>query len=358
MAPAAAKQPLLSPRRTHSGSMFSEHQDSPLHDLSPIAQPGIASRVSRDFRVGTSLGSLRDTLLEPAEQLELETVITVDGGLTWRLAAAAAASLCSSLQYGFHLGNMNTASDAMRTAVGIAPPPASEGRARAVNDLVWGFCVAVVCLGALVGCSLGARVADSLGRRRAILTTTALFLCGTLVEVSAALARSRCADCGPGVGVLLLVLGRVLVSVACGATTVVTPIYLGEISPPELRGALGALRDIAPTPEPPPSPPERARATTAAIARGRHRIPALVRRRPAHRPDPRPAFHPRLRFHVAGVPRPSTGLRRRPAGDARLDCRKPMLARRVGSGPGRRGPGDPREAPRATAGVGRCAARA
>ena len=65
MAPAAAKQPLLSPRRAQSGSMFSEHQGSPLHDLSPIAQPGIASRVSRDFRVGTSLGSLGDALLEP-----------------------------------------------------------------------------------------------------------------------------------------------------------------------------------------------------------------------------------------------------------------------------------------------------
>ena len=36
-----------------------------------------------------------------------------------------------------------------------------------------------------------------------------------------------------------MIAGRFVTGMACGATTVVVPMYLGEISPPELRGALG-----------------------------------------------------------------------------------------------------------------------
>ena len=52
-------------------------------------------------------------------------------------------------------------------------------------------------------------------------------------------------SCAHAAGVALMLGGRVLAGCASGATTVVVPIYLGEISPPHLRGALGVMFQLA-----------------------------------------------------------------------------------------------------------------
>ena len=43
----------------------------------------------------------------------------------------------------------------------------------------------------------------------------------------------------------LLLIGRALVGIGAGATTVVIPVYLGEISPPAYRGMLGACNQLS-----------------------------------------------------------------------------------------------------------------
>lgn len=47
-----------------------------------------------------------------------------------------------ALCYGFNLGSMNTAAEAMRFNLGV---PAGS----ATGDSLWGFCVSVFCLGQL-----------------------------------------------------------------------------------------------------------------------------------------------------------------------------------------------------------------
>ena len=44
---------------------------------------------------------------------------------------------------------------------------------------------------------------------------------------------------------ILMLLGRVIAGMASGATTVVVPIYLGELAPPHLRGAFGVMFQLA-----------------------------------------------------------------------------------------------------------------
>jgi SP family facilitated glucose transporter-like MFS transporter 3 len=43
----------------------------------------------------------------------------------------------------------------------------------------------------------------------------------------------------------LLVASRLVLGTACGATTVVVPVYLGELAPPRLRGAFGTFTQLS-----------------------------------------------------------------------------------------------------------------
>ena len=86
-------------RVVSSDRLFSEelHQ-SPLHDLAPIAQPGLTTRVSHSGSVGSSLDALSDAFLEPGEHDE--GVVVVEGGLTPGLLATVGVSLLSALLFG------------------------------------------------------------------------------------------------------------------------------------------------------------------------------------------------------------------------------------------------------------------
>ena len=125
---------------------------------------------------------------------------------------------------------MNTAAAAMRHDLGLAD-----------NETLWGLCVSIFCAGALLGCSAGAWLANRAGRKRSLLITSGIYAAGAIVEAASGLIGCSRAACGVEQGVLWMLVGRVITGVACGATTVVVPVYLGEIAPPHLRGVLGTL---------------------------------------------------------------------------------------------------------------------
>ena len=107
---------LLPRRRSTTDALFSDMQQSPLHDLAPIALPGLSTRVTRNSSVGVSLDSLNDAfVLGPAA----DTVVTVEGGYSSALLWASSVAVLSALQFGFNLGNMNTAAEAMRLRLGV-----------------------------------------------------------------------------------------------------------------------------------------------------------------------------------------------------------------------------------------------
>jgi hypothetical protein len=138
---------LLPRRRSTTDALFSDMQQSPLHDLAPIALPGLSTRVTRNSSVGVSLDSLSDAfILGPAA----DTVVTVEGGYSVALLWASGVAVLSALQFGFNLGNMNTAAEAMRLRLGV-PFDNGDGTHSPDNDNVWGLCVSIFCLGALYG---------------------------------------------------------------------------------------------------------------------------------------------------------------------------------------------------------------
>jgi MFS family permease len=69
-------------------------------------------------------------------------------------------------------------------------------------------------------------VMDGTGRKKFQLVNNILFLSGATLEALSS-------------GVWMMSAGRLLIGLGCGGVSVVVPLYLGEIAPPNLRGALG-----------------------------------------------------------------------------------------------------------------------
>ena len=91
-----------------------------------------------------------------------------------------------------------------------------------------GFIVSIGVLGALVGSVFAGHCSDRYGRRRSILLAVGLFLLGSpLSAVAWALPVVYC--------------GRFVLGLGVGLVSVVTPVYLSEISPPGRRGRLVTL---------------------------------------------------------------------------------------------------------------------
>jgi major inositol transporter-like SP family MFS transporter len=102
----------------------------------------------------------------------------------------------------------------------------------ALHDLSKEIITAAIVAGALVGCMTAGPMSDRYGRKVVVLLAAAIFIVGSL---AAAWAPS----------VIILVVARVVLGVAIGATTQVVPVYIAELAPAKQRGALVVLFQLA-----------------------------------------------------------------------------------------------------------------
>jgi MFS transporter, SP family, sugar:H+ symporter len=94
-----------------------------------------------------------------------------------------------------------------------------------------GAIVAGLLLGAMVGSASAGRMADRMGRRRLIMIAAVVFTVGSLLAAVA-----------PTVGILIA--ARFIIGLAVGAAALVVPLYLSEIAPAEIRGAITSLNQL------------------------------------------------------------------------------------------------------------------
>lgn len=95
----------------------------------------------------------------------------------------------------------------------------------------WGVVGSMYTLGGLLGALSAAPLAGKYGRLRAMQTTTLFFALGPVFEALS-----------PTMGVMAF--GRVLSGVGAGASVVIVPLYISEISPPADKGFFGAFTQI------------------------------------------------------------------------------------------------------------------
>jgi sugar porter (SP) family MFS transporter len=89
-------------------------------------------------------------------------------------------------------------------------------------------------VGAMAGALAAGRLADRIGRRKTVLTTAAVFIIGVLLAAFT-----------PTYPVLLV--ARIIIGLAVGSASMVVPLYIGEIVPPRIRGAMVSLNQLAVT---------------------------------------------------------------------------------------------------------------
>lgn len=94
-----------------------------------------------------------------------------------------------------------------------------------------GLLVAMTLAGAAVGAGTGGPIADRLGRRIVLLVTALVFVGGALL-------------CALAWSFVVLMLGRTVLGLAIGVASMLTPLYLAEMAPPERRGGIVTLNQL------------------------------------------------------------------------------------------------------------------
>ncbi|KAI0844349.1 general substrate transporter [Daldinia vernicosa] len=97
-----------------------------------------------------------------------------------------------------------------------------------------GWLTAILELGAWIGALLSGFIAEAISRKYGILVAVTVFVIGVVIQAT---AQSG----GPNV----ILGGRFVTGMGVGSLATIVPIYNSEVAPPEIRGALVALQQLA-----------------------------------------------------------------------------------------------------------------
>ncbi|KAI4231722.1 MAG: hypothetical protein L6R40_007643 [Gallowayella cf. fulva] len=95
-----------------------------------------------------------------------------------------------------------------------------------------GLLTAMIELGALIGAFNQGWIADMISRKYSIVVAVIIFTVGSIVQTAA-------------VDYAMLIVGRLVGGIGIGMLSMVAPLYISEISPPEIRGALLVLEELS-----------------------------------------------------------------------------------------------------------------
>lgn len=101
----------------------------------------------------------------------------------------------------------------------------------ALGKLGVGINVGAILVGSAIGAFGAGRLSDAIGRRRVMMLAALLFLLSALMT-------------GAANGSALFILGRIIGGLGVGAASVISPVYISEVTPAELRGRLSSIQQI------------------------------------------------------------------------------------------------------------------
>ena len=87
-------------------------------------------------------------------------------------------------------------------------------------------------IGAMIGALVAGTIADKIGRRPTILITAVVFVAGVLLAAFAPFFWT-------------LIVARVIIGLGVGSASMTVPLYIGEVAPPRMRGALVSFNQLA-----------------------------------------------------------------------------------------------------------------
>ncbi|XP_074600711.1 glucose transporter type 1-like [Brevipalpus obovatus] len=159
-------------------------------------------------------------------------------GMTCMLVFAIFSAVLGMFQFGYNTGVVNAPQKIIEEFIGtVYKNRTGEYLKEDLCDFLWALTVSIFCVGGIVGGISGGSLADWCGRKCGLLLNNAIAILGATLMSSSQLFRSI--EC--------LILGRFFIGLNCGTNSALVPMYLSEIAPISLRGALGTVSHLSVT---------------------------------------------------------------------------------------------------------------
>ncbi|MGO2111626.1 MAG: sugar porter family MFS transporter [Pseudoclavibacter sp.] len=167
-----------------------------------------------------------------------------------RIGLISIVACFGGLLFGYDTGVSNGAEGPMQRELGLDP-------------IQLGIVISSLVFAAALGALFCGRISDSWGRRKTIIMLAVLFFVGTALVVlspggqpfASELPASMAAGAPEsdwlgqgnfsGAGYAVLVAGRIMLGLAVGGASTVVPVYLAEMAPFEIRGAITGRNEVA-----------------------------------------------------------------------------------------------------------------
>ncbi len=140
---------------------------------------------------------------------------TVNTGLIGMIVAVAT---IGGLLFGYDSGAVNGTQDGLKTTFGL-------------DDASLGFTVGSLLIGCAVGAFFAGRLADAIGRRMVMVLAALLFVFGALIQGLTDVHG-------------IFVVARFAGGMAVGAASVLSPLYISEMAPANIRGRLTTVQQV------------------------------------------------------------------------------------------------------------------
>ena len=141
-----------------------------------------------------------------------------DGTNLGFISLIVAVATIGGFMFGYDSGVINGTQDGLKATF-------------ALNELWLGIAVAALLPGCALGAFLAGRLADLFGRRAVMMTAALVFIASALVA-------------GGAPSDVVFILARFVAGLAVGAASVISPVYISEVTPAAIRGRLSSVQQI------------------------------------------------------------------------------------------------------------------
>eukprot|EP00484_Ammonia_sp_Unknown_P021988 CAMPEP_0197033696 /NCGR_PEP_ID=MMETSP1384-20130603/12036_1 /TAXON_ID=29189 /ORGANISM="Ammonia sp." /LENGTH=846 /DNA_ID=CAMNT_0042463539 /DNA_START=45 /DNA_END=2585 /DNA_ORIENTATION=- len=195
-------------------------------DIYPVPYKGADERRKSSLEKG---GMKRVDSRAIAQNMKRQIEQALKQTYTRNLIIAVIQALTGAFLYGWNVSLLNIPQTVVQEATGM-------------SDDQFALLSSMFCVGGLIGALSAGRLQDGIGRKKALLLIDCIFLASAALTFVYAEGWLGAID--DSTLYFAFWTGRFLVGIACGAATAVVPTYLGEISPPLIRGAVGTSNQL------------------------------------------------------------------------------------------------------------------
>ncbi|KAL9255274.1 Plastidic glucose transporter 4-like protein [Drosera capensis] len=194
---------------------------------------GASTAKYRSVRVQASAGDLEDASSSRHAGKSSASVLPYVG-----------VACLGAILFGYHLGVVNGALEYLSRDLGISGNAVLQGKCCYMQPLLtfaeWNgivpmqlnwWVVSTLLAGATVGSFTGGTLADKFGRKKTFLLDAIPLAVGAFI-------------CATAQSVERMMVGRLLCGIGIGISSALVPLYISEISPTEIRGALGSVNQL------------------------------------------------------------------------------------------------------------------